>query len=291
MAAPVGAGGLRREVFGFLPYWQVGNASTVLDWRTLSTIAYFSVGCGSNGNLLKRNADGSATTGWAGWTSSRMASIITAAHQHQTRVVLTVTCFAWTAAGAQAQAALLGSAAARSNLARHVAAAVRDRGADGVNLDFEPIVPGYADAFTKLVRSIRAELNAIAPGYQLTFDAVGAVGNQPIAEATAPGGADAVLIMGYDYRTATATVAGSISPLSGPAYDLNDTIKAFTAEVSPSKLILGVPWYGRAWSTPTDDPNARNISGAKYGAVAEPTYAQAFDLLATFGRRWDAVEQ
>ncbi|HTK44178.1 MAG TPA: glycosyl hydrolase family 18 protein [Patescibacteria group bacterium] len=291
VSAPVGASGLRREVFGFLPYWEVADARTVLDWRTLSTIAYFSVGCASNGNLLKRNADGSATTGWAGWTSSRMTSIINAAHQHQTRVVLTITCFAWSTAGAQAQAALLGSATARSNLARQVAAAVRDRGADGVNLDFEPIVAGYADAFTKLVRSIRAELNAIAPGYQLTFDAMGSVGDQPIAAATAPGGADAVLIMGYDYRTASASVAGSISPLSGPAYDLSDTIKAFTAETSPSKLILGLPWYGRAWSTPTDDPHARNISGTKYGAVAEPSYAQAVDLFAAFGRRWDAVEQ
>ena len=289
-AARVGANGLRREVFGFLPYWELGASSTVLDWRTLSTVAYFSVGCTGNGKLLKHNPDGSATTGWAGWTSTRMSSVINAAHQHQTRVVLTVTCFAWSTGGAATQAALLGSAAARATLARQVAAAVRDRGADGVNLDFEPIGAGYGDEFTKLVRSIRAELNAIAPGYQLTFDAMGTLDNQPIAAATAPGGADAVFIMGYDYRTATASTAGSIAPLTGPEYDLNDTIKAFTAQVSPSKLILGVPWYGRAWSTPSDDPHAKNISGARYGRVAEPTYSQAVSLLGTFGRRWDAVE-
>jgi spore germination protein YaaH len=289
--APVGSNGLRREVFGFLPYWVVGNDTTVLDWRTLSTVAYFSVGCTSNGSLWKRNADGSATTGWAGWTSSRMTSVINAAHAHQTRVVLTVSCFAWSTGGAATQAALLGSSGARSMLARQVAAAVRDRGADGVNLDFEPIVDGYSDEFTKLVRAIRAELNAVARGYQLTFDAMGSIGNQPIAEATAPGGADAVLIMGYDYRTASSPNAGSIAPLSGPVYDLTDTIRAFTAEVAPSKLILGVPWYGRAWSTTTNDPHARNISGTKYGDVAEPTYAQAAELLAAYGRRWDAVEQ
>ena len=102
-----------------------------------------------------------------------MTSIINAAHEHRTRVVLTVTCFAWSASGAATQAALLGSSAARATLARQVAAAIRDRGADGVNLDFEPILAGYAEEFTKLVRAIRAELNAIAPGYQLTFDALG----------------------------------------------------------------------------------------------------------------------
>jgi spore germination protein YaaH len=288
--ARVSPSGLRREVFGFLPYWQLADRSTVLDWRTLSTVAYFSVGCNANGTLARHNPDGSMTTGWAGWTSSRMTSIINAAHQHQTRVVLTVSCFAWSTLGATAQTALLGSAIARATLARQIAAAVRDRGADGVNLDFEPIAAGYGDAFTRLVRAVRSELNAVARGYQLTFDAMASVGNQPIAQATAPGGADAVLIMGYDYRTEGADVAGSIAPLRGPAYDLTDTVRAFTALTSPSKVILGVPWYGRAWSTPTNDLHAKNISGARYGRVAEPTYAQAYPLLAAYGRRWDPIE-
>jgi hypothetical protein len=55
--------GLRREVFGFLPYWQLGDSTTRLDYATLSTIAYFSVGVDRNGNLVKANGDGSASTG------------------------------------------------------------------------------------------------------------------------------------------------------------------------------------------------------------------------------------
>ena len=57
---------------------------------------------------------------------------------------------------------------------------MRDRGADGVNLDFEPIVSTYADEFTALVRSVRAELNKVRRGYQLTFDTTGWIGNYPI---------------------------------------------------------------------------------------------------------------
>ncbi|HXG25345.1 MAG TPA: glycosyl hydrolase family 18 protein, partial [Candidatus Binatia bacterium] len=290
-AAAVGANGLRREVFGFLPYWELSDSSTVLDWRVLSTVAYFSVGCRSNGDLHKKNADGSLTTGWAGWTSAKMTSIINAAHQHQARVVLTVSCFAWSSANAQTQAALLGSSTARTRLAQQIAAAVRDRGADGVNLDFEPIVAGYADEFTALVRKVRAELNKVAAGYQLTFDTMGSIGNQPIVDATAPGGADAVFIMGYDYRTAGAGYAGSISPLTGPVYDLTDTVKAYTAKISPSKVILGVPWYGRAWSTSSDALHARTLDPAKYGGSAAPLYADAVDLAMANGRRWDSVEQ
>ena len=106
--------------------------------------------------------------------------------------------------GRDAVAPCSAAPTARLKLARQVAAAVRDRGADGVNLDFEPIVAGYADEFTALVRPIRSELNTDPTGYQLTFDTTGSIGNYPIEAATAPGGADAIFIMGYDYRTARA---------------------------------------------------------------------------------------
>ena len=291
VAAPIGSNGLRREVFGFLPYWELSDKSTTLDWRTLSTVAYFSVGCTSSGSLDKRNSNGTATTGWAGWTSSEMTSIINAAHDHQTRVVLTVSCFAWSASGASTQAALLGSATRRATLAKQIAAAVRDRGADGANLDFEPIVAGYADEFTALVRKVRSELNNVAPGYQLTFDTMGSIGNQPIANATAPGGADAVFIMGYDYRTAGSAYAGSIAPLTGPLYDLTDTVKAYTAKISPSKVILGIPYYGRAWSTSSNLLHAKTLPPSKYGGSAVPFYADAVVIANANGRRWDSVEQ
>ena len=288
---PSAAGTLRREVFGFLPYWELSSSSTTLNYELLSTIAYFGVGVENDGDLLKRNADGSVTTGWGGWTSAKMTSVINAAHQKGTRVVLTLQKFAWSSSQASAQAALLGSATARANLARQAAAAVRDRGADGINIDFEPIASGYADEFTLLVRAIRAELDAIALGYQLTFDTTGHIGNYPIEAATAPGGADAIFVMGYDYRTAGATNAGSISPIAGPIYDLADTLAAYTARVPASKLILGVPYYGRAWSTVSDALNARNQSGTKFGASTTVIYETAVGLAAQHGRRYDPTEQ
>jgi spore germination protein YaaH len=295
-ALPLGAGGvaldgtrLRRQVFGFLPYWEVNDA--VLNYDVLSTIAYFSVGADRNGNLLKKNSDGSATTGWAGWTSSRLTTIINAAHAKGTRVVLTLSVFAWSSGQAAVQGALLGSATARLNLAKQAAAAVHARGADGINLDFEPIASGYADEFTAFVRTMRAELNKQAPGYQLTFDTTGRIGNYPIEDATASGAADAIFIMGYDYRTSGSSYAGSIDPLSGPAYDLQDTIVAFSSRVPASKLILGVPWYGRAWSTVTSGVNGQNQSGAKFGGSNSVIYDTARDYAAQHGSQWDSREQ
>jgi spore germination protein YaaH/flagellar hook assembly protein FlgD len=290
LAAAVDPGGLRREVFGFLPYWELTDSSTTLDWEKLSTIAYFGVGAAANGNLEINNSDGSTSIGWAGWTSSKMTEVISEAHANNTRVVLTIQSFAWSSGGVTKQKALLGSATARGNLARQIAAAVRDRGADGVNLDVEPIVSGYAEEFTALVKAVRAELDAIVPGYQLTFDTMGYIGNYPIEAATGADGADAVVIMGYDYKGSSAGTAGSIAPIGGPVYDIADTLAAYTSRIAASKVILGVPYYGRAWSTATDDLNATTTSAAKFGSSVTALYETAIELAADNGRRFDPIE-
>ncbi len=284
------AAGMRREVYGFLPYWEVADADTRLDFDLITHLAYFSVGADAQGNLKKRDSDGSLTTGWAGWTSTKMTSIINAAHAKRSRVTLTLSVFAWTSGQAAVQRALLGSPAARLNFAQQAVAAVRDRGADGINLDFEPLVSGCEDEFVALVQAIRAELDGVAPGYSLSFDTMGSPGNYPLERALGAGGADAVFVMGYDYRTAGSNYAGSIDPLAGPAYDLADTVRAYTARVPASRVILGIPYYGRAWSTVSDALNARTQTGAKYGYSSAVTYAIAADYAADNGRRYDSGE-
>ncbi len=284
------ATGLRREVYGFLPYWEVSDASTRLNFSVLSDVAYFSLGVDGRGNLLKRNADGSLTTGWAGWTSAAMTDVITEAHSAGTRVSLTLSVFAWTSGQASVQAALLGSPAARANLARQAVAAVRDRGADGINLDFEPLVKGYEDEFVALVHEIRADLAAIGRGYHLSFDTMGQPANYPLEEAVGSDGADAVFVMGYDYRTASSGHAGSVDPLRGPAYDLTETVQAYLARIPANRIILGIPYYGRAWSTVSDEPNADTQTGARYGYSTAVTYENAVELAAEHGRRYDDRE-
>ncbi len=289
--AVVSSGGLRREIFGFLPYWQINSSTLRLDYSKISTIAYFGVGADAAGNLQKKNADGTTTVGWSGWTSSKMTSIISTAHTNRTRVVLTVQSFGWNTSGLDRQKALLGSSTARLNLARQIAAAVRDRGADGVNLDFEPLASTYDAEFTALVRSVRAELDKVHAGYQLTFDTTGSIGNYPIENATAPGGADAIFIMGYDYRSSASSPVGSIAPLRRTGYDIVETVAAYAARVAPSKLILGVPYYGRAWSTSTDAVHGTNTSSTKTGASTTVVYSTAADYLTQYGRRLEATEQ
>src|SRR5207247_9881919 len=55
--------GRRREIFGFLPYWEVNSSSLRLDYAKISTIAYFGVGADDAGNLQKRTPDAPTTVG------------------------------------------------------------------------------------------------------------------------------------------------------------------------------------------------------------------------------------
>ena len=133
---------LRREVFGFLPYWELG---TTLDYNTLSTIAYFGIDLNTDGTLDE------AGNGWNGWERSTMTSVINAAHAR------------WHAGRADgrelrlgqrrsqaAQTTILSTPAAALPAAQQIAAEVSSRGADGVDLDFEPIAPGQSRQLRRL---------------------------------------------------------------------------------------------------------------------------------------------
>ena len=290
---PLAADGtrLRRQVMGFLPYWEVSDA--VLDYELLSTIAYFSVGADKNGNLLKLDPDGTPTTGWGGWTSSRMTSIINAAHTKGTRVVLTISVFAWTSGQAALQGALLGNPAARQNLAVQAADAVRARGADGINLDFEPIASGYADEYTLFVRAVRAELNKRAqPGYQLTFDTTGYIGNYPIEAATAPGGADAIFIMGYDYRTAGVGLRGLDRPALGsrlrpPGHGQRLYRPRRAVEADPRGAVVRPRLVDRLGRGQRKDPDRNEVRRVQQRPVRHGRSTTPKQ----YGRRWDTREQ
>ncbi|MCU0505454.1 MAG: glycosyl hydrolase family 18 protein, partial [Chloroflexi bacterium] len=286
-----GVATLRREVYGFLPYWELVDPDRRLDHASLSTIAYFSVAAAANGSLVTKDPDGSPTSGWGGWTSQAMTEVIDAAHAAGVRVDFTVTLFAWTSTQRKTQAALLGSASARSRLVSTLVSTVVGRGVDGVNLDIEPLVAGYEEELVSLVRELRGALDAAGPGRRITVDVLGSPENYPHEDLVAPGAADAIFIMGYDYRGSGAGYAGSISPLTGDAYDLTETVARYRARVPASKIILGIPYYGRAWSTVSDALRAKTQTGATYGYSATAEYALAAELAEEDGRRWDDEEQ
>jgi spore germination protein YaaH len=279
---------LRREVYGFLPYW---NLSDYINYDVMSTVAYFGVDLNGDGSLNKQSGS-STTNGWAGWTSSTMTGVINAAHAAHVRVALTVESFASGSAAAATQTALLSSAANRLNAVQQIVAAIRDRGADGVNLDFEPVVSGQSANFVAFVRQLRAALDAVHTGYELTFCATGHMGNYDAADLLAAGAADNVFIMGYDFRNGSSPYAASHDPLTSPrVFDLTDAVTSYRAVAPASKIILGLPYYGIAYSTPDTSRYSANQSGATYGDAVWVPYYTAAGLAATNLKQYDPIEQ
>src|ERR1700674_3033715 len=261
-----------------------------MQYQLVTTIAYFGVAARSDGTLVT-SSGGSPTAGWSGWNSSAMTGVINAAHARGVRVVLTVTMMAWD--GGVGQAALLGSATARAQLVNAIVATVRDRAADGVNLDFEPVATPLRDQYTSFARDLKAGLVAAGVGSYLTVGTM--AGAAPWASGydlvglTAAGAADALFVMGYDYSWSGSARAGGVAPMSSPyILDVSASVNDYLAIVPGAKIIWGVPYYGRTWQTTSGDPNALTQAGAS-GASRAYYYTGARDLAAAHGRRWDDV--
>jgi spore germination protein YaaH len=280
-----------REVFGFLPYWKLTDASTTLDFDQLTTVALFGVEAGPTGHLVEQTKAGRTPSGWAAWTSPAATALIGEAHAHGARAVLTIERFAWSTRQSKRTAALLSNPARRAILVTDIVGQVTAHGADGVNLDFEPVRPAVSQDFVALVRELRSGLDAARPGLQLTFDTTSDPTAYDLPALTADDAADAALLLGYDYRVAGSAVAGSLDPLASPdSGSLTDTLDAALSQVDPARLILALPWYGRAWSTPDDQPGSATLDPADSGASATVEYADALVQARINGRRYDATQ-
>ncbi len=285
--------GLHKEVFGFLPYWLLDAGSLQsMRYDLVSTIAYFGVAAQSDGTLATASG-GSATPGWSGWNSSAITGVINAAHARGVRVVLTVTMMAWD--GGTGQAALLGSDTARATLVTGIVAAVGNRAADGVNLDFEPVGTPLRDQYTSFVRQLKAALVAAGVGSYLTVDTTAGAATwasgYDLAGLTSAGAADAVFVMGYDYSWSGSARAGAVAPMKASyILDISDSVHDYLATISAGKILWGVPYYGRTWQTTGAELNAPTVAGAS-GASRAYGYTAARTLAATHGRLWDAVGQ
>ena len=273
------AKGLRGEVMAFVTTSQVDDALARLDLESTSTIAFFSLVAGRDGSITR-------DTRWRAWLGAPVDRLIDRAHAAGTKVVISLARFSWSASQTKISTALLASPAARTRLATRVADEVVRRGVDGVNVDFEPIPRGQKGNFTDLVRRIRAELDARGPGYQLTFDVVGHFESYDVGGALAPGGADAVYLMGYHYAGTFSTIAHGTAPLGGRRYSVADAIRALRRVARPSQLIVGVPYYGHLWPTASGALNART-TGRGYDVL----YSSARLIAAKRGTSYDPVEE
>ncbi|EEY65484.1 Di-N-acetylchitobiase, putative [Phytophthora infestans T30-4] len=122
--------------------------------------------------------------------------------------------------------------------------------ADGVNIDTEKPMHGTkSQCLASLVRELRHGLDqhALTQNAQITFDipwAPRGVDGRYYPWRELAAAADFLIVMSYDMRSQVydACVAGANSPLALVKQGLQEFLFAY--DIMPSKLVLGVPWYG-----------------------------------------------
>jgi spore germination protein YaaH len=274
------AKGMTHEVMAFVNHGHLEDEVPRLQYEAISTVVYFSIVVNSNGRINRKTVD------WRRWIGKTMDTLIRRAHAAGTKVVPSIKRFAWTNGGAAETRKFLSDPAARQRAANEIAQLVYDRGVDGVNIDVEPVPRGQSGNMVKFVRLVRQALDKKRPGYQLTFCATGHIANYDVKRLTQPGAADAVYIMGYQYRGSFSTIAGSVAPVGGPHYNYRETLRQYLKQTKPDKIVLGVPLFGWSWLTETSGVRSRIAGGSRalfYRSAAIEAANRAF--------RYDTAEE
>ena len=290
-ATPSSAAPIARQVYAFFVPGSRTYMLETADYSVLTTVAFFALEALPNGTLRRTTASGVQTRERTAWHSNWMGEVIDKAHAHGAKVVLTISRFGWNAEGRARSIELLSDPAALARLADETADEVVARGADGVNVDFEPMYDEVREGFVDFIRLLRAELDERRPGLSLVFDSTGYATNYPIAEALAQGGADSVFIMAYPFHTRLSEKAGAVAPMDGLSFDVTESVERVLRRTTRDRIILGLPNFATSWPTETRYPHSLvRKDASRYGSPRDTPITAAMGLAATYGRRWDAEQ-
>lgn len=232
------------QIFGFLPYW---NLKKLTNDATdgITHLAYFTLHLGDNGELVKLDRPGEQEPGYTNYNR-----LIADPSNMPSNLVLTFMPY-----DQDALTSLLNNAQARQNATTTILERIKESGAVGINIDYEPlggIPPSLRNNFTQFIKELSQKLQA---------DTLLSISIYPSAAARpriwdlaslAPL-TDYFVVMTYDYHLPSGNQSGPNSPLRGAGtlfeYDILTNLAEITKLVPSRKLLLGIPFYGYEWDT------------------------------------------
>lgn len=226
---------VNKVVYGWHPYW-VGSAYQNYQWDLLTHLSFFSYEVDyATGNAISTH----------GWSTS--AAVNAALASGTTKVTLCVTLFS-------NHATFLSSTSAKQTLISNLISLIATRGAHGVNIDFEGLPSSQSTAFANFMVDLANQMHAAVPGSEVSTVLYSVDWNSVFNFQIMEPEVDQYIIMGYDYYYSGSTTAGPNDPLyqfgTSYNYTLSRSITDYLEKGCPaSKLILGLPSYGREWST------------------------------------------
>ncbi|HNW97071.1 MAG TPA: glycosyl hydrolase family 18 protein [Bacteroidales bacterium] len=241
---------LTKIVYGWHPYW-MGSTYMNYQWNLLSHLCYFSYELDySTGNATTTNS----------WST---ADAVDSALANGVKVDLCVTLMN------QANlTSFLSNATARQTLITNLKSLIQSRGANGVNIDFEGMASSDSANFKTFMIDLCNQMHTSIPGSEISIclPAVEWTSNK-YSVAALRSYVDMFIIMGYDYYYGGSDFAGPTDPLynfqTSYNYTLTKSITYYLKQGVPlSKLILGLPYYGKQWATKSSSvPDSTTTTG------------------------------
>jgi spore germination protein YaaH len=272
---------LKREVFGYLPYWFRSRWGQ-LDYSLVSTIAYFSGEVSSDGSVGNTN-------GWPKYPGDPAAAadvinMINAAHAKGVRVVLCFTNFD----GAQIQAIVSTPSACEAFIQQSLAI-VKAGNADGININFEGILSTSRDYLTQFMIALADSFHTLLPGSQVSCAPTDFDTRQGDWDLVALNPAlDLFFFQGYGYHYAGGAASGPVGLLPNTSFwgstNISTLINVVLSKIPTDKVLLGLPHFGYRW--PTTGPDANSLTS---GTGVAFYYPDALGYISTYGRQWDAL--
>jgi spore germination protein YaaH len=276
-----------REVFGFALASSLNDPSfgyPSWNFSLLTTVAFFGLHVMDNGNFTN---DSGANV----WNSSQLTGLVSTAHGQGAKVVVTIILQDFSGGTPH----MCSGLAHASTTIPYAVAEVKAKGVDGINVDYEGLNgscggpdPSWArHAFTNFMASLRSALPA---GLFLSADTYASSAADPVGfydiGAMTPN-TDAFFVMAYDLEysnyhhpptNCSSFCLGPTAPLNGYYYNDTSTAQQYLAVTPASKVILGVPYYGRkacvtsaAPNQPPDPNNPSVVADTYLDAMGEST--------------------
>jgi len=264
---------LTKKVFGWHPYWS-GTVYTSYDWNMLSDFCYF--------DYAVSPTSGQNTNTSFAWSTS---AAVTAAKSNGKKIHICATLFA-------GHATFWATPAAQTTFINNIVSLLNSRGGHGVNIDFEGMGSADKTPFKNFMVNLKNALTTANPNYELSMALYAVEWSSTFDIPALNPIVTNFIIMGYDYYYSGSTTAGPESPLYNFQTTYNYTVaKSVTyylkQGISASKLLLGLPYYGREWST--SGPNAPSTTTGAF--TTSRTYSYVKANAATYSaanKKWEA---
>lgn len=241
-----------KHVIGFLPYWQLERANPNEN-KVITTLTYFALNVDGDGHIVTMANPREEDPGWYGLHSDKLAAMFANAKKNNVSLSLLIS-----SGDPDAINQLVKKPTEHAKtLIKDITPIMKQYGFSDLNLDVEDSARASSSErknFTQFVKVIKQQLHSANLGtFTLEISPTDVINYNLIDVASVAPTADFLVLMAYDYHATVSDVTGPVAPLDGAGidseYDVTTAVKKSLQNITPEKLILGIPLYGYEWET------------------------------------------